>query len=746
MKKLLKPLSSLSRIKFRFYKPSLTPKIHKSKILSSIIMLIIFGAGVYFLYPELFAPKIKKIETPFKGANVTMPAGVSDNMTGIGSAYTGDSQQITALERGMLDSASSETNTFAANLLDAGLPLPVVIKEGEDVSNQIKFFQAAMESYFSGKWALAIEYFAKTVEFAGLKSDYTKQSYLKLAEIYFNTGNYKKSVEYYNFFISTFGESYEKIAAVYYNMGAAFYKSKEFEKGRYYFEKARAKNNLLAEPYIGLGNYYLDKRQIDDALKIYSEALSVNPKNPDLNYNLGYIYFYFKDNIKSNPASKTYFDAVINYSNPAQPAHRDLISRAASYNYLIAKKNGYYPAAYNYLIKTAESLFRYKELGEIYFLLNKDMDEIERTYAEYVFKEEPYNSQNYVSLGDKFYERGNYEKSLYYYYRGLKADNKSVSAYYGVGRSSVKLNCIDLAYSAFASLEKSITVREIPLIDWTGIPDDKAVLNAVLKDAYNYLGYLCSVKNEFKNAVVCYENSMKLTDKSAAPALAELNYNIGVIYEQYLKDAPSAEKYYLEALKKMPYTKKYEKALGTFYFALGDYNKAKDFLKRGVNSMEETYLLAYSLYKENEFDKAENLFKRILEQSRDSIILNAANKTLGSIYFFRYKSDADKNDLNKALTYFNQAIRFNEKDDASFYNCGLTNYLAADYNRAINYFKSAIELNPSNSKYYSGLANCYYEKNLFDLAEKNYRKAVEIDGSNLEAHYNLTRIKEKRYE
>ena len=112
--------------------------------------------------------------------------------------------------------------------------------------------------------------------------------------------------------------------------------------------------------------------------------------------------------------------------------------------------------------------------------------------------------------------------------------------------------------------------------------------------------------------------------------------------------------------------------------------------------------------------------------------------------YFIYRSNKDKKYIDSAVKYFNTAIKFNDKDDISYYNCGLCYFITNDFNKAMNYFKSAIEINPRISIYYSALGNCYYEKNLYDLAENYYRKAIELDGSNIEAHYNLSKIRDMR--
>jgi tetratricopeptide (TPR) repeat protein len=64
-----------------------------------------------------------------------------------------------------------------------------------------------------------------------------------------------------------------------------------------------------------------------------------------------------------------------------------------------------------------------------------------------------------------------------------------------------------------------------------------------------------------------------------------------------------------------------------------------------------------------------------------------------------------------------------------------------NYNKSITYFELAIKYDNKNSKYYSSLANAYYEKKLYSQAEKYYKSAIELDPSNIEAQYNLTLIK-----
>ena len=229
--------------------------------------------------------------------------------------------------------------------------------------------------------------------------------------------------------------------------------------------------------------------------------------------------------------------------------------------------------------------------------------------------------------------------------------------------------------------------------------------------------------------------------------LSDISYNLAVTYEQHLKDYKNAEQYFLDAIRlagNKDTAKKYERAAGVFYYNQNKFNKAIEYLKKH-SDIESRYMFAYSNYKEGNFEQAEIVFKNLSSISKDPVILNASQKNLGNIYYYRYmsKTPGNKKDIDEAISYFNKAIRIFDNDDISYFNCGLCYYAIKDYNKAINYFKSASEINPSASKYFGSLGNCYYEKNLYKLAEKAYSRAIEIDGSNIEAHYNLTKIKEK---
>ncbi len=739
-------LAKISNIRFRLYFPKLTIKISKRKITHALIILIGFCVLTYYKTPELknlFKPKVIKLaEIPKTAEDVKILVPENLLKSGVISDTTAADFTDTAKQE------YTDVSTLQMTTVDPSIPPRVAEKMSADLTMQMTFYNSGMQKYFSRIWRAAIEDFLKVIESSDLKSDFTSQSYLKIADAYFQLEDYNNCLKFYQYFLQVFGENYERIASVYHNMAVAYFSAGKYDASKKYFELAIAKSPTSVESYIGLANYYLNFTQNYKAIEIYRKALNIHPKNVTLNFNLGYLLFHLNQNRVNNSEIVRLFDNVINNATTGIPTEERLRSRAAFYNYLIYKESSDYQNAYNYLVKTDNSIYKNRELATLYFLLNRPIEEIEALYRENIFIEEPNNIENYLRLADKLYNSGIYDKAMGYYARALKINSNSVAAYFGFGRCAVAQKMYDIAYNAFARLEKKIGIKNEALVDLMYIPDDKTKINVILRDAYHYLGYLSAQKSKYDQSIKCYKNAILLTNPSDTARIAELSHDIASVYHYNIKDYQSAEKYYQTAANYKTESRKYERALGNFYFTIGNYSNAIDYIGKYPRSIDEKYMIAYSYYKLGDYPRSIELFENIIQSAADNpSILNAAYKTLGNISFFKYtKSLQDKKELEKAADYFNNAIKFNEKDDISYFNAGLCFFQLEDYNKAINYIKSAIELNPKVSKYYSGLANCYYAKKLFDLAEQNYRRAIVLDSSNIEAQYNLMRLQEQRNE
>ena len=737
-------ISGIANLRLRFYKPALTFKINQSRLVYSIIFVLVFGVIFLAVNPGILKKKTTKIEGfPSKQTDIVqqLPKNQSEEpvspLTDVSVSGQGNNDTTNVV---------FDTSSFVSALLDAGMPPRVADKESKDHILQSQYFQTATEFFLNKKWDEAKEFYLKTIEVSSAASDYTKQSYLKLAELNGIIENFPNSLNYYNYFLKEFGSDYAKLPVVYLNLGIIYCKMNDIDNSKKYVQMALAKNPALAEAYIAQANINLFNKEYEKAFFTYKKALSVVPRNPEINFNLGYLLY--KYDLKSTGESakiKQYFDAAINNAYPAVPAQQKILHQAAAYNYSLYMKDRDFVRAEQYLNKLPDSLYRSKQLAEIMFLTGRNIYDIEYIYTDSIFKEEPRNPLNYISLADKFYSLINYDKALYYYTKALRLNNRTPKTYFGIGRCEFQKGNLELAYNAFAKMEAVVGRQESTLIDQPDVIDDKTKLNDILKEAYNYLGFLLTTMKDYQKAVLCYKNAQFLTDDNNEKS--EAAYNLAVTYDLYLKDYKNAEKYFVDSIRittNKDLVRKYERAAGVFYYNQNKFNKAIEYLKKH-NDIESKYMFAYSNYKEGNFEQAEQVFKNLISISKEPVILNASQKNLGNIYYYRYmtKNPPIRKDLDEAVKYFNNAIKINENDDISYFNCGLCYYSIKDYNKAINYFKSASEINPTASKYFGSLGNCYYEKNLYKLAETAYTRAIELDGSNIEAHYNLTKIKEK---
>ena len=100
---------------------------------------------------------------------------------------------------------------------------------------------------------------------------------------------------------------------------------------------------------------------------------------------------------------------------------------------------------------------------------------------------------------------------------------------------------------------------------------------------------------------------------------------------------------------------------------------------------------------------------------------------LAVAYFQRGRAWDGKNDDDRAIADYSEAVRLNPKVGDYFYNRGLDYTVKGDFTRAIADYTAAINLNPREPDYYEwrGLALRKHEE--FDRAISDYTKAIELD-------------------
>lgn len=190
------------------------------------------------------------------------------------------------------------------------------------------------------------------------------------------------------------------------------------------------------------------------------------------------------------------------------------------------------------------------------------------------------------------------------------------------------------------------------------------------------------------------------------PEDAELQYNIGILYEK-TKEFESAEKAYKKAIQIEPQD--------DFYYNLGE--------------------VLVSLQK---WDEAIEAFKTVLKTDPND----------GNCYFNLGLCYLNKDEKNIATDNFQKAVELNPQDIfAHFYlgniyqSNGLTNF-------AVECYEKVLSISPDYSWAYFNLASIAYKNENIEQAKEYLLKTIEYNSHDIEAYKLLTKIciKENEFE
>jgi tetratricopeptide (TPR) repeat protein len=95
----------------------------------------------------------------------------------------------------------------------------------------------------------------------------------------------------------------------------------QFESGKTEFETALELDDQLAPSYIGLGNVYLLQGDIDSALEMAEQAITLSPNSPEAFFLLGQVHIQLSNIVEARNA----LEQVLSL-NPA-PHWRDQAER-----------------------------------------------------------------------------------------------------------------------------------------------------------------------------------------------------------------------------------------------------------------------------------------------------------------------------------------------------------------------------------------------------------------------------------
>lgn len=216
----------------------------------------------------------------------------------------------------------------------------------------------------------------------------------------------------------------------------------------------------------------------------------------------------------------------------------------------------------------------------------------------------------------------------------------------------------------------------------------------------------------------------------ADPALAEAEYNLGVLAEHQGRKEQAVE-HYRSALRKKPTLTEAAENLAVIAQNNGDtpgaINIYQDILQKFPDDGSARARLAEVYRQSGEHERALEMAKEALLHEPKTL---AAYKVILAVYI-------ERKELAMAKLVAIRAMKIAENDPELFHAMGLIFLQENEPEKALLQFKKAVEARPDYLSSHVILAKMALDKENYAGAEASLRAVLQADGKNAEAHLNL---------
>jgi len=322
------------------------------------------------------------------------------------------------------------------------------------------------------------------------------------------------------------------------------------------YEQALSINPNYYKAHFNLGNTYEELQQFNAAVLSYKNALSIEPQYAEAHNNLGNVLKY----LNQIDASIKSFRSAIAYKHDYLEAYYSL---ASTYQELGDLDNA---------VKSYEAILTFKpNFVEIYNnlgLIFKELGQTDNTieYLEKAIQIDPNYVEAYSNLGIIYHELDYLSKAEKYYKKALDIKPNQVEMQYNLG----------LVLQGLDKFEESILYYQ-----------EVINLDPEYADAHNNLGISFKELGQLDDAVNSFENAIKIR-----PEYAEAYNNIGNVVK-ILGRLNEAIDYYKKTLSIKPDYAEAKNNLGIVHMQLGALEKAAENFKDTIKNKSD-YAEAYS--------------------------------------------------------------------------------------------------------------------------------------------------------
>lgn len=463
--------------------------------------------------------------------------------------------------------------------------------------------------------------------------------------------------------------------------------------------------------FAGVGEYYMDRNEYDQAIDVFREALDMEKTNTRASNGLSEA-LALKGNellaMNSLPVAKKFFDEALTYNKRNAPAYFGLAEIAAA-----GEKDTDALANYEKALDSDRELTEiFVPLGILYYQ-SGNFEKADELLTKSV-NIEPNDPQAQYFLGLVRSLQNNDTAALAAFNKAKSLDPKLAEAFYYAGETQTRLGNRDAAISDFRA---AIALRENYFEAWYG------------------LGTVMFEKGSFDEAIKAFEKAKTLRNDNA-----EIVANLGDAYRMSEDPKLAQNKYSL---------------------AESNYNLAVLFLERRPDFATNTEIrqltadiyarIAFAIGKQCEinvtqskpckWDAAVKALGRGTEINKSD--MDYAN--LGWAYFnagqtdlaFNYK-DRAKLKFEQAKTNLQKSIDTNPKFlDVPLANLGRVYNELGEYPAAITVYRRILEKDPRSVDALNSLGLAYYNSGNYKDAIAQFKKAIDRDKNFAEAYFNL---------
>lgn len=452
--------------------------------------------------------------------------------------------------------------------------------------------------------------------------------------------------------------------------------------------------------FAGVGEYYVDRGSLDNAVESFREAVTLNDKNTN--------------------AKKGLADVLAAKGSELMLQDKSLAAKAY---FLEALKND---------PKNAAAFFG---LGEIFAELDQTADAIAN--YEKALAENPALTEIYQPLGVLYYQAGEIAKADSLLTKALQAAPDSADTQLFLGSIRLSQNRNEEALSAFQK------ARE---------------LDPSSADAANGIGDALVRLDRQKDAIAEYQRAIALR-----PNYFEAYSSLGSIYFE-LKNFKESVAAYQQAVRIRNTDADVYEALGDAQRQNGDYNSAagsyrlaSDFLSKTATASNDSKADVFSKLGFVIGRQCERNMRNAINCEWSSAITafekavqfgggNAADfANLGWAYYnaaridlidkriedARAKTELARTNLEKAVAANPPYI------EGPLLNLGMTRTDLGDYAGAVDALSKVVKKQPKWAFAWNELGIAYRKQNKFKEAVEQYKKAVEVDENFAAAWYNM---------